>query len=95
MKLLIKMVFRILIVAILINSLEAEDFFKTTDKVVRHNILVFNNDQSLICSLTSNVFSNAMLVDKDNYWSIYKNRYFKKRDLLINIFNCQKAKDLK
>ena len=95
MKLFVKMMFRVLIVAMLINSLEAEDLFKTTDKVVRHNIVVFNREQPLICFLTSNVSSNAMLVDKDNYWSIYKNRYFKKRDLLINIFNCQKAKDLK
>ena len=92
MKLFIKMTLRIFLISLFISSLEAGELFKSSDEILHSKKIEFSNANSFICTLTPSTFSNAMLVNKDDGWSIFKESYFRKKDLLINIFNCTKTK---
>ncbi|TKI69022.1 hypothetical protein FCU45_08655 [Sulfurimonas crateris] len=48
----------------------------------------FANQKKLLCS-TGIANNQKMLVSKNNNWEIYKNEYFKRDDLLLEIRLCR------
>lgn len=51
-------------------------------------IALFNKQVTLVCTQTSGVFSNALLVNEGNGWKVFHKKYFQKEEQLINIVNC-------
>jgi len=45
----------------------------------------------LLCKRDSKTFSNAVIIEKKDVWSVYMDRYFKKGDELIDIVNCKRV----
>ena len=90
MKLSTKMILRVLLLCNVFATLEAEEF-KASDTTMQMKRKEFQQGSYFICTLTATPFSNAMLVQKKSGWSIFESHYFRKKELLLHIKNCNKT----
>lgn len=55
----------------------------------------FRNNVSFLCATNQIGNTNARLVQKSNGWSLYKNKYFKKGEIFMNIMMCTPESEIK
>ena len=53
----------------------------------------FKNNVAFLCATTQMGYTNKRFVQKSHGWSIYKNRYFKKGEDLMNIMVCESSSE--
>mgnify|MGYP006863454883 CR=1 FL=1 len=59
----------------------------------KKKIALFNREVPLVCTLSPGVFSNALIINKQDGWSVFSEEYFKKENQLINIVNCVEVEE--
>ena len=84
------LIFSVLVFFLIFSMVYDDEYFAEREKQkIEKNSYIFNRGSSLICSFSKTDNQENYLINKRTGWTIYKNSYFRKDDLLLKIDMCK------